>query len=79
MTYIIARQYGSRGRDRDYLSAILTPENFGTLCRGQADWIFADLNAAKSAARKARRACMKWNHAKQRPSRARMNFFVVQI
>jgi beta-glucosidase/6-phospho-beta-glucosidase/beta-galactosidase len=76
--YIVMRQYGPHGWNRDYLSAIGTAEDFGTLCRGYSDWVFTDLSAAKSAARKARRVCMNWNHAKQRPRRARLDFFVIQ-
>ena len=61
-----------RPLSRDYLIGF--DADFGTVCRLSGPLMFPSLSAASAAARKARRTCMGWNTAKNRPRRARVMF-----
>lgn len=64
-------------RQSDYLIGF--DPLWGTVCAGSKPLEFPTADAARAAARKARRACMGYNHIKQRPARARMNFKAVTV
>ena len=67
MSYYVTRRYG---RNRDIL--IGWDLEYGTVAGHPAKAIvFPDYDSARAAARKARRVCMGWNHAKGRLKRAR--------
>lgn len=78
--YAVIRRYGPNA---DYLISL--NDYWGTVCAGdatrQAGQSFAlkfnSLQAARAAARKARRACMSWNG--QHQVRARMNFTPIRV
>lgn len=69
MPYLVTRHVGIRS---DLLCSFKT--EWGTVCGGHRPLIFPTEQAARAAARKARRCCMGWNRKKQRKARARMNF-----
>jgi hypothetical protein len=67
--YQVARHYGHYAHNVDYLIE-LGHDDYGTLCGGRHKaLLFQDRDAARAAARKARRCCRGWNATKQRPSR----------
>lgn len=76
--YTVARDLNYPGAV-DYLMAIVPVEDWGTACVGTACLFFPTLNDARSAARKARRVCMGWNHRTQRRYRARLIFRAVPV
>ena len=70
MDYRVIRKYG---RNTDYLTGF--DKEWGTVCGGTEPLHFATKEAAKAAARKARRCCMGWNG--EHKVRARMDFRAV--
>ena len=73
--YIVTRHCGRQ--NVDYLLSLNNP--WGTVCMGAKSkaLTFPDVESARAAARKARRACMGWNGRHQ--VRARMDFRPTQI